>query len=101
MILIADGGSTKADWIALDKNKKEIFNQKLIESDILMNTLKIELEKKNDEFNLLHNDYLRMPNLIEFQFVDLNLLTEEEADFLNDVVDFKKLFEQFYVLEVA
>ena len=25
MILIADGGSTKADWIALDSNKKEIF----------------------------------------------------------------------------
>jgi N-acetylglucosamine kinase-like BadF-type ATPase len=25
MILIADGGSTKADWIALDTNKKEVF----------------------------------------------------------------------------
>ena len=25
MILIADGGSTKVDWIALDNNKKEIF----------------------------------------------------------------------------
>ena len=25
MILIADGGSTKADWIALDINKKELF----------------------------------------------------------------------------
>ncbi len=25
MILIADGGSTKADWIALDSNKKELF----------------------------------------------------------------------------
>lgn len=25
MILIADGGSTKADWIALDANKEEIF----------------------------------------------------------------------------
>ena len=25
MILIADGGSTKADWIALDSNKKEVF----------------------------------------------------------------------------
>lgn len=25
MILIADGGSTKADWIALDTNKKELF----------------------------------------------------------------------------
>ena len=25
MILIADGGSTKVDWIALDNNKKELF----------------------------------------------------------------------------
>jgi len=25
MILIADGGSTKADWVALDKHKKELF----------------------------------------------------------------------------
>jgi hypothetical protein len=31
-------------------------------------------------------DYLRMPELIEFQFVDLNLLTEEEADFLGYIV---------------
>ncbi|MGB5748982.1 MAG: hypothetical protein WBM69_18525 [Desulfobacterales bacterium] len=26
--------------------------------------------------------YLRMPNLIEFQFVDFNILTDEENDFL-------------------
>ena len=25
MILIADGGSTKADWIALDNDKNEVF----------------------------------------------------------------------------
>ena len=25
MILIADGGSTKADWIALNNNKEEVF----------------------------------------------------------------------------
>ena len=31
-------------------------------------------------------DYLSMPNLIEFQFVDLNLLTEEEADFLGYII---------------
>jgi len=24
MILIADGGSTKADWIAIDNNKQEL-----------------------------------------------------------------------------
>lgn len=31
-------------------------------------------------------DYLSMPNLIEFQFVDLNLLTEEEAEFLGYII---------------
>lgn len=30
MILIADGGSTKADWIALDKNKKEVFRTRTL-----------------------------------------------------------------------
>ena len=31
-------------------------------------------------------DYLRMPNLIEFQFVDLNLLTENESEFLGYII---------------
>lgn len=30
MILIADGGSTKADWIALDTNKEEIFRTRTL-----------------------------------------------------------------------
>ena len=30
MILIADGGSTKADWIAIDNNKKEIFRERTL-----------------------------------------------------------------------
>ena len=30
MILIADGGSTKADWIALDNNKEEIFRTRTL-----------------------------------------------------------------------
>jgi hypothetical protein len=31
-------------------------------------------------------NYLRMPNLIEFQFVDLKILTEEENDFLSYII---------------
>ena len=31
-------------------------------------------------------EYLQMPNLIEFQFVDLNFLTEEEAEFLGYII---------------
>ena len=30
MILIADGGSTKADWIALDKDKNEVFRTRTL-----------------------------------------------------------------------
>ncbi|MFK8058549.1 MAG: N-acetylglucosamine kinase [Polaribacter sp.] len=30
MILIADGGSTKADWIAIDKNKEELFRTRTL-----------------------------------------------------------------------
>jgi hypothetical protein len=30
--------------------------------------------------------YLRMPSLIEFQFVDLNILTEEETEFLGYLI---------------
>ena len=30
--------------------------------------------------------YLRMPSLIEFQFVDLEILTEEEAEFLGYII---------------
>ena len=30
MILIADGGSTKADWIAIDNNKQELFRTRTL-----------------------------------------------------------------------
>ena len=30
--------------------------------------------------------YLRMPHLIEFQFVDLNILTDDEYDFLGYII---------------
>ena len=46
MILIADGGSTKADWIALDNNKKEVFrvrtlglNPAVVPEDELLNRI--------------------------------------------------------------
>jgi len=30
--------------------------------------------------------YLRMPHLVEFQFVDLNILTKEEYDYLGYII---------------
>ena len=37
----------------------------------------------NGRFNY---SFLRMPSLIEFQFVDLNILTEEEKEFLGYLI---------------
>ena len=46
MILIADGGSTKADWIALDSNKNEVFrvrtlglNPAVVSQEVLTNRI--------------------------------------------------------------
>ncbi len=63
MILIADGGSTKVDWIALDDEKQEIFRTRtkglnpaiLTESQLetrLINNF--ELNKKADQVNAIY-----------------------------------------------
>ena len=51
MILIADGGSTKVDWIALDKNKKEVFktrtkglNPAILTSDVIFDRVNHNFE---------------------------------------------------------
>ena len=56
MILIADGGSTKADWIALDDNKEELFrvrtgglNPAVVAKDVLKERI---LETKEFSENL-------------------------------------------------
>jgi N-acetylglucosamine kinase-like BadF-type ATPase len=47
MILVVDSGSTKTDWIALDKNGKEIFstqtlglNPQMLSNEILNERIK-------------------------------------------------------------
>ncbi len=54
MILIADGGSTKADWIALDKNKEEAFR---------VRTLGLNPAVASEEE--LHNRIIHMFQLIQ------------------------------------
>lgn len=49
MILIADGGSTKADWIALDGNKKEVFRVRTLG---LNPAVVVEDELKNRIINM-------------------------------------------------
>ena len=63
MILIADGGSTKADWIALDDQKKEIFrtrtrglNPAILTEDQLENRLinNFDLTKNADQVSAVY-----------------------------------------------
>ncbi|WP_442267237.1 N-acetylglucosamine kinase [Tenacibaculum sp. ZS6-P6] len=63
MILIADGGSTKADWIALDNNKNEIFrvrtlglNPAVVQEEELRNRIvnMFQLINIKDEVSAIH-----------------------------------------------
>lgn len=63
MILIADGGSTKADWIALDSNKNEVFrvrtlglNPAVVSQDELTNRIinMFQLVNVKDEISEIH-----------------------------------------------
>lgn len=56
MILIADGGSTKADWIALNTNKKEEFRVRTLG----LNPVVVEEEE-------LHNRIINMFQLINIK----------------------------------
>jgi len=47
---------------------------------------RVNLNNRFGHSGYFNYEYLRMPELIEFQFVDLNLLTAEEADFLGYIV---------------
>ena len=51
MILVVDSGSTKTDWIALDKNGKEIFSTKTLglNPQMLSNEILNEIIKNNFE----------------------------------------------------
>ena len=51
MILIADGGSTKADWILLDKDGNQLFktrteglNPEILSADLLKNRIQANQE---------------------------------------------------------
>ncbi|MDE1208118.1 N-acetylglucosamine kinase [Tenacibaculum larymnensis] len=63
MILIADGGSTKADWIALDNTKKEVFrtttlglNPSVLTEDEMLNTISnaVDLLKVQNDTLQIH-----------------------------------------------
>ncbi len=55
MILIADGGSTKVDWIALDKDKKEIFKTRTKGLNPAILTEKKLFSRTIENFDLFNN----------------------------------------------
>lgn len=82
MILIADGGSTKADWIALDKDKNEVFRTR---------TLGLNPAVVSDEE--LHNRIINMFQLIsvkddvaEIYFYGAGCGTPKPIKILHDVL---------------
>lgn len=82
MILIADGGSTKADWIALDENKNEVFRTR---------TLGLNPAVVADEE--LHNRIINMFQLIsvkddvtEIHFYGAGCGTPKPVKILHDVL---------------
>ncbi|TDQ24080.1 N-acetylglucosamine kinase [Tenacibaculum caenipelagi] len=62
MILIADGGSTKADWIALNNNKKEVFRATTLGINPSVLTKEEITDKISCSKELLHikNDVLQV-----------------------------------------
>lgn len=54
MILIADGGSTKADWIAINKNKKEAFRVRTLGLNPEVNSVKELTDRIIHMFQLIN-----------------------------------------------
>ena len=96
MILIADGGSTKADWIALDENKQELFktrtlglNPAVFSEEALRDRLtnNFQLTKHKDKFKEIYfygagcgtpKPTQRLKNVFESVFTNAKVIVEED-----------------------
>ena len=79
---ILDGISFHNTLIDLNR-MKTIHNTKVwkVEADG-----SVSLKNRFGHSGRFNYRYLRMPHLIEFQFVDLNILSDEEYDFLGFII---------------
>lgn len=82
MILIADGGSTKADWIALDNNKKEVFRVRTLG---LNPAVVAEQELRNRIINMFQLINIK-DNVTEIHFYGAGCGTPEPVKILHKVM---------------
>ena len=86
MILIADGGSTKADWIALDANKDEVFRVRTKGLNPAVVPEEILRERIINTYQLYHNK----DEVTEVYFYGAGCGTDEATLIL------KKIFESIF-----
>ncbi len=97
MILIADGGSTKADWILLDKSGEQVLktrtnglNPAVFEADLLRHRIKenLELMKYKDKVTNLYfygagcgtdGPTLLLKSIFEFIFESADVVVKEDT----------------------
>lgn len=87
MILIADGGSTKADWIALDSNKEEVFRVRTKGLNPAVVPEEVLRERIINTYQLYHNK----EDVEEIYFYGAGCGTEEATSIL------KKIFQSIFV----
>ena len=86
MILIADGGSTKADWIALDANKDEVFRVRTKGLNPAVVPEEILRERIINTYQLYHNK----DEVTQVYFYGAGCGTDEATLIL------KKIFESIF-----
>ena len=78
MILIVDSGSTKTDWISLDKNGDELFSTQTLGLNPQMLSNEILNERIKNNFDI-YKRLLKLDSLNSWYFKDL----EKDKDFDN------------------
>ncbi|TVZ55483.1 N-acetylglucosamine kinase-like BadF-type ATPase [Lutibacter sp. Hel_I_33_5] len=82
MVLIADGGSTKADWIALDENKNEVFRTRTLG----LNPAVVAKEELNNRIVNMFQLINIKDEVKEIHFYGAGCGTQKPIEILRDVM---------------
>ncbi|MFV0247953.1 MAG: N-acetylglucosamine kinase [Tenacibaculum sp.] len=87
MILVADGGSTKVDWVAIDSNKNEVFKANTLSlNPNVVSSLEIKSRIENNKELKMHKDLIS-----QIYFYGAGLGTSDPTDIL------KKNLQSFFL----
>ncbi|PQJ77781.1 N-acetylglucosamine kinase [Polaribacter porphyrae] len=95
MILIADGGSTKADWIALNKDKEEEFRVRTLG----LNPAVVEEEELNNRIINMFQLINVKDDVLEIHFYGAGCGTPKPAKILKDVLQTIFINAKIFVAE--